>query len=354
MAIHSHLLHRIVINRARLVRRSLCLCFGAMAFACTMTKAQETTTPSLPEANPETPPASAGVQTNPAIPKLPPSVEVKRDIVYVQRGNHALKLDLYSSPGSTPQPLAIWIHGGGWRLGSKDTWVNPLFLATNGFTVASIEYRLSQEALFPAQIEDSKAAVRFLRANAATYNLDPNRFAAIGESAGGNLVSLLGTTGGSKNLTDAPDSPVSDQVQAVIDLFGPADLSLQLPPLSEEKNGTAPYYIHKLIGHTYDERPDLYLAGSPIHYISSTTPPFLILHGEGDPVCPVAQSLEFFAALQKAGISSALIVVPVSYHAGPAFWTAEKQQRMISFLQNALKIPTASGVAETDQGKSEK
>ena len=275
----------------------------------------------------------------PPMPTPPPGVKVLRDIVYVQRGEKALKLDLYLPADQTsPRPLAIWIHGGGWRKGSKNEWVNPLFLTSRGFAVASIQYRLSFQAIFPSQIEDCKAAVRFLRANAGVHGLDPERFAAIGESAGGNLASLLGTTGGLKELSDAPESPVSDRVQAVIDLFGPADLTA-IP--DDEQPDSASFFDDKLLGGTPGQRPDLARAASPIYHISSETPPFLILHGKGDPLVPSAQSEMFFAALQKAGIPSELVIVPVSYHAGPGFWTETMQDKMVLFLDKTLRIPQA-------------
>jgi acetyl esterase/lipase len=191
------------------------------------------------------------------IPVVLPGVTAHLDIVYAQRGaNHPMKLNLYVPSGANPKPLVIWMHGGGWRMGSYKDWIHPLFLTSQGYAVASIEYRLSKEAVFPAQIEDCKAAVRFLRANAKTYNLDPERFAATGESAGGNLASMLGTTGGSKELTDAPEDPVSDRVQAVIDLCGPSDLTL-VPDTGFDVEGTVPFFVYKLLGHKPSERPDL-------------------------------------------------------------------------------------------------
>jgi acetyl esterase/lipase len=275
------------------------------------------------------------------IPVVPPEVTAHLDTVYAQRGaNRPMKLNLYLPPGAAPKPLVIWIHGGGWRMGSYKDWIHPLFLASHGYAVASIEYRLSKEAVFPAQIEDCKAAVRFLRANAKTYNLDPERFAASGESAGGNLAAMLGTTGGLKELTDAPEDPASDRVQAVIDLCGPADLTL-VPDAGFDVEGTVPFFVYKLLGHTPSERPDLAQAASPVYHLSAQAPPFLILHAQGDPLCPVAQSQALYAALQKAGISSELIVVPVSSHVGPFFWTDAMHEKMVSFLQKALQLPSS-------------
>ncbi len=148
----------------------------------------------------------------------------KKDLEY---GPHGVgnRLDLYLPPkADAPTPLVIWIHGGGWEAGNKD---NPpgLGLLKKGYALASINYRLSQEAKFPAQIEDCKAAIRFLRANAKKYNLDPDHFGVWGASAGGHLVALLGTTGGVKELEgDGPNKEESSAVQAVVDWFGPTDM----------------------------------------------------------------------------------------------------------------------------------
>jgi acetyl esterase/lipase len=124
--------------------------------------------------------------------QLAEGVEIVRDVVYAQIGDRALAMDLYWHPGAgEPEPLVVWGHGGAWMSGDK-TWMPPVsYLLDNGFAMASIDYRLSQEALFPAQIEDCKAAIRWLRANAARYNLNPDRVGAWGESAGGYLVALL-------------------------------------------------------------------------------------------------------------------------------------------------------------------
>jgi acetyl esterase/lipase len=278
-----------------------------------------------------------GPAQNTEFPVIPPGVEAHRDIIYSQRDRQRpLMLDLYLPAGANPKPLVIWIHGGGWRTGDKGTWVHPLFLTALGYAVASIDYRFSDEAIFPAQIEDCKTAVRFLRASAAEYHLDSERFAVCGESAGGQLASLLGMTGGSSELTDAPDNPVSDRVQAVIELCGPSDFA-KVPDGKQE--GTAPYFAYKLFGQLPSQCPELVRAASPVYHISAQTPPFLILHGKGDPIVPLAQSEELFAALQKAKVASELVVVPVAYHVGPDFWTPPMQEKMAGFLKSALRLP---------------
>ncbi len=156
---------------------------------------------------------------------LPPGVKALKDLEYGKASGRAMLLDLYlPEKGDKPVPLIIWIHGGAWMGGSKDGSGPALRFTANGYAVAHIGYRLSQEAKFPAQIYDCKAAVRWLRANATKYNLDPNKFVAWGSSAGGHLVTLLGTSGGVAELEgNDNDLKESSRVQAVVDWFGPTD-----------------------------------------------------------------------------------------------------------------------------------
>src|SRR5713101_8014594 len=156
--------------------------------------------------------------------RLPDGVKALRDLEYVKGGHERQKLDLYLPEKSDgPLPLIVWIHGGGWIGGNKENPPGLEFL-NRGYALASINYRLSQHAKFPAQIEDCKAALRWLRANAKTYNLDPDRIGVWGESAGGHLVALLGTTGDVKELEGEEGNPQqSSEVQAVVDWFGPTD-----------------------------------------------------------------------------------------------------------------------------------
>src|SRR5262249_12628746 len=147
---------------------------------------------------------------------------IHRDLPYVTGGHQRQTLDLYLPSAEQPVPLIIWIHGGAWRVGSKEDDL-PLDYLAQGCAVASINYRLSQHALFPAQIEDCKAAVRWLRANATRFKLDPQRFGAWGPSAGGHLAALLGTTGAVRAFEVGANLVVSSRVQAVVDYFGPTD-----------------------------------------------------------------------------------------------------------------------------------
>ena len=153
-------------------------------------------------------------------PKVPEGVTVYRDVAYVTDGHERQKLDLYVPEVGENLPLIIWVHGGAWRGGDKAHYVRMEYLKA-GYAGASINYRLSQHAIFPAQIEDVKAAVRWLRTNAETYRLDPNRFAAWGSSAGGHLVAMLGTAGDVAEFEVGENLKVSSRVQAVVDYFGP-------------------------------------------------------------------------------------------------------------------------------------
>src|SRR5579859_7847618 len=153
---------------------------------------------------------------------LPSGTVVYRDLAYVTGGHPRQVLDLYMPHAAGPLPLIVWIHGGAFRMGSKDDPV-PVAMLQQGYAIASLNYRLSQHALFPAQIEDCKAAVRWLRAHAATYGLDPSHIASWGESAGGHLAAMLGTAGHERGFDVGEHLEYSSRVQAVLDFFGPTD-----------------------------------------------------------------------------------------------------------------------------------
>jgi len=233
-----------------------------------------------------------------------------RDQVYAEGGGKSQSLDLYvPTDGPAKKPLVIWVHGGGWRQGSKEGGPTlPLLRA--GFAVASINYRLSQEALFPAQIEDCKAAVRWLRANADKYGLDKTKFGAWGGSAGGHLVALLGTSGGVKELEGKlGNAGESSRVQAVCDFYGPIDFESTSLGSASGKDAIA-----FLLGGPVETKRDLAAMANPIKYIDRADPPFLICHGDKDVVVPDIQSKMLNEALQKAGVSSELVIVPGGSH----------------------------------------
>ena len=249
--------------------------------------------------------------------RVPEGVTALRDIPYVTDGHERQKLDLYLPKTENKLPLIIWVHGGAWREGSKEN-PRPLQYLSDGYALASINYRLSQHVIFPAQIEDCKAAVRWLRANAEKYKIDPNRFAAWGESAGGHLVALLGTTGNVKKFDVGENTKVSSRIQAVVDCFGPTDF------LQMDEHRIEGGMVHnipdspeaQLIGGPIVENKEKAAKANPITYITKDDPPFLIIHGDADPLVPHHQSELLETALKKASVPVSFYTVKGGGHGG--------------------------------------
>jgi acetyl esterase/lipase len=256
------------------------------------------------------------MQPNQHVPQLPEGIRFEQDLVYARIGQRELKLDLYwQARTAAPAPAIVWIHGGAWRAGDKSQPDAALSLLSAGYGVASVGYRLSQEALFPAQIEDCRAAVRWLRANAERYNLDPHRFGAWGASAGGHLAALLGTTHHVREWDRLGDNQEwSSAVQAVCDWFGPTDF-LRMNDVPGVMDHDAPDSPEsQLVGGPIQENRDRVARANPITYIAPGAPPFLIVHGDRDDLVPLNQSELLHAALQQAGVTSTLIVVKGAGH----------------------------------------
>lgn len=251
---------------------------------------------------------------------IPENSQTYRDIPYILDGHNRHSLDLYL-PDTTkfkkPYPLVIWIHGGGWQKGTKDLFGKQAFLLEHGFAMASINYRLSREDQFPEQVYDGKAAIRFLRKYANQYGLDANKFGLWGSSAGGHLVSLIGTTNGIQELEgDLGVTDISSGVQVACDWFGPSDLNQMNVSSTVKSKGakqnTRP--IVKFSGGSFLEKAEVVKKAIPINYVSKDYPPFLIMHDEKDSLLPIEQSEMFYAALQKAGVDSKFIVVKDGVH----------------------------------------
>lgn len=270
-------------------------------------------------------------------PAAAPPASVLRDAPYVTNGHERQELDLYVPAGDGPFPLIIWVHGGAWRAGSKE---NPPALRhlEQGYAVASINYRLSQHAVFPAQLEDCKAAVRWLRANAAQHRLDPNRFAAWGASAGGHLVALLGTTGDVKTFDVGEHLDQSSAVQAVADWFGPTDflqMNPQAGPLGTMDHDAADSPESKLVGGPIRDNPDKVLRASPLHYVTPGDAPFLIVHGDKDPLVAHGQSELLEAALKQANVPVQFYTVQGGSHGG--FKDPQVDVLLEAFFEKHLK-----------------
>ena len=256
------------------------------------------------------------------------------------QGHERQKLDLYIPPNAAAAaPLLVWIHGGAWKEGGKEN-CPAVGMMGKGWVVASLNYRFSQHAIFPAQIEDCKAALRFLRAHAADYHIDKNRVAVWGASAGGHLVALLGVTGATREFDVGDNLEQSSAVSCVIDWFGPTDF-LHWGAGSVVKTDNKDDVVAKLFGGPVPEHLELAKKGSPITWVGKDSAPILIMHGDKDPLVPLQQSETFAAALGKAGVPCVLQVYPGQGHGGPRFNDEAARKLMIEFVEKHTALPGA-------------
>ncbi len=260
----------------------------------------------------------------------PGAVRVVKDLNYTGGTNPAQTLDLYLPTGTKPNkllPLVVFIHGGAWLQGDK-TDSPGLLMAQHGFALASINYRLTNEAIFPAQIEDCRQAIAYLRKNADKWGIDPSRIGVWGVSAGGHLASLLGTSGS----REKPE----EQVQAVLNWCGLSDL-LTVNEQSgsrtkidyEDENGP----VAKFLGGRETKKPELAREASPVTFVSKDDPPFLIVHGDIDDVVPYAQSQELYEKLKTAGVPCRLITIKGGGH---MFGNEEEYKHAMQFFQSTI------------------
>lgn len=294
-----------------------------------------------------------------------------RDVIYANVGGMPLTLDLYRPANTTATlPLVVWIHGGGWRAGSKEAVPREaLSLVEQGFALASVNYRLTSQAgrygeepvIFPAQIHDVKGAVRFLRAQAQNYQIDPERIGVWGSSAGGHLAALLATTGGVAELegTVGGNEKVSSRVQAAVDYFGPTDLLAMADDRATSGGrpvgGVPPgsFAVASLVGHDqpgeglleikakldsteapYPALKVLLGQASPMTHVSADDAPMLIAHGEQDRLVPPIQSQRLYNALKAKGIKVELMMVP---GAGHGILGRQAGEAALRFLGEQLK-----------------
>jgi acetyl esterase/lipase len=269
------------------------------------------------------------------------------DIDYVGDGLTGHLLDIYQpSTASPPYPVVVFIYGSAWRCNDCKgavTHVLPALL-DGGFAVVSINHRASQEAVFPAQIQDCKAAIRYVRANAAVYDLDPDRIGVTGRSSGGHLVAHLGTSGGVTTYTvggvemDIEGSlgehtDASSSVQAVCDWFGPTDFLIMNSCGSDIDHDAPDSPESQLIGGPIQEHPNECALADPITYVDSSDPPFRIFHGDSDPLVPHCQSDSLDQALDAVGVPSDYTLIPGAGHG----WPDENEQAdMVAFFQTYL------------------
>ncbi len=258
------------------------------------------------------------------------------DIPYAQAQGHALALDLHMPAGIAHPPLVVYLHGGAWRAGSKAEY--PKFLVEHGYAVASVEFRASTEARFPANVQDIKAAIRFLRAQEKQYGYRTARIAIAGSSSGAHLAALVGTTNGLAELEGSEGACLqqSSAVQAIVSWYGASDLSTILAQSTPFGVSVREPALKLLLGGLPDEVPELAKLASPVTHIDAHDPPALLLHGDQDRQMPINQTLELEAAYRRAGLSVELMVLDGAGHADPAFNTGEPAQRVIAFLKRTI------------------
>ena len=261
----------------------------------------------------------------------------------------AQKLDIYlPKKGNGPFRVIISIHGGAFMFGDKaDEQVNPMLEGLkHGYAVVSINYRLSGEALFPKNINDVKAAIRWVKANAVSYKMNPDKIAVWGGSAGGNLAALAGTSADVKQLEDLSlgNANQSSRIQAVVDWFGPTNFLLMDEQLKETGNGKPDHSDanspeSKLLGQKITAIPSKVQLANPETYISKDDPPFLIEHGTKDQLVPTQQSVNFAARLTTVlGKKKVTIhLLEGARHGGPEFETKENLELVFRFLNAVLK-----------------
>jgi acetyl esterase/lipase len=259
-------------------------------------------------------------------------VDVWKDVEYAKVDGYSLKLDLYVPENvAAPVPLIVDVHGGGWMAVDKTEMI-ARGIIPHGFAVASIDYRLSGQAIFPAQIYDCKAAVRWLRAHATAYRLNPDKIGAWGDSAGGHLVALLGLTADHPELEgDEGNLNFSSRVQAVCDFYGPTDLWTTDHHLADTVADNA---VPRLIGGLIEQNVEKARLASPLNYVSSNACPFLIEHGDKDPIVPLEQSIALNDALQKVGVPTQLYVVKGGGH---GFGDPQAYALALAFFNHYLK-----------------
>jgi acetyl esterase/lipase len=263
--------------------------------------------------------------------------KIVADVPFAQSGDTELKLDLYLPDTGTPAGLIVWVHGGAWRSGSR-TAVDLKGLVAHGWAVASVDYRLSPVAKFPAQIHDIKAAVRFLRAHAADYGYPPGRIVIAGSSAGAHLAALVGVTNGHPELEgNVGHNPgVSSDVQAIVDLYGASNLTTILSQSTPHGLNVRVPALDLLLGGQPDKLPELARLASPVFHVDAHDPPLWLRHGDQDNQMPPAQSRELHAAYEKSGLVVDFQYVPGSGHGGPAFTDPASLAQIDRFLRTHL------------------
>ncbi len=266
--------------------------------------------------------------------------KIIRDLKFASVGDASLLLDLYlPEGGAKPVGLIVWVHGGAWRAGSRSS-VDLAGMAARGWAVASVDYRLSPVAKFPAQVHDIKAAIRYLRAHAKEHGYPASRFVVAGSSAGGHLAALVGVTNGERELEGAVGSErqVSSDVQAIVSLYGASNLTSILSQSTPHGLSVRVPALELLLGGQPQAVPELARLASPVFHVDAADPPLLMLHGDQDNQMPINQSHELAGAYAKLKLPVQLVVVHGSGHGGPAYTSPANLQLIDEFLRKHLGV----------------
>lgn len=298
----------------------------------------------------------------PAVPSLaqrvPPAlagkVTVDADVEYGKAGERSLKLDVIrpKSENNEPRPCLVWIHGGGWQGGNKSSGTQRLagLVSSGDYVGVSVGYRLTDEGSWPAQIHDCKAAIRWVRANSKKYNINPDKIGVWGASAGGHLVSLLGTSGDVAELEGENDTPgVSSRVACVVDFCGPSDFLAFGKSNPRLNNPGSP--VFKLLGGPLAEKQDAARQASPVTYVSKDDPPFLIMHGTADSTVHISQAERLSAKAKEAGVNVTFVKIEGGGH---GFGGEEVNARVKAFFEKHLLGKDVAVSADAIQGPAGK
>ena len=259
-----------------------------------------------------------------------------KDIVYATVDGKELRLDIYMPSAIAAPHLLVWVHGGAWKSGTKESV--PKVFVENGFAVASLDFRQSTEARFPAQVNDIKAAIRFLRAKASEYGYKGDKFAIAGSSSGGHLAALVGVSNGNKELEGTVGNYLnqSSHVQAIVDYFGASNLMTILSQSTPFGLNMRRPALKLLLGASPDSVKTLAQLASPVMHVDKSDPPLLIFHGDLDPQMPINQSHELEGQYKKLGLDVEFDVVHGAAHGGDAFFAGEYLEKVTKFLRRTL------------------
>jgi acetyl esterase/lipase len=260
---------------------------------------------------------------------------IHKDVVYATVEGKDLGLDLYMPSGVHP-PLVVWVHGGAWRSGTKAR--PPMAFVENGFAMASLDFRQSVDARFPANVHDIKAAIRFLRAKASDYGYRTDRIAIAGASSGGHLAALVGVSNGNQELEGTVGTHLtqSSDVAAIVDYYGASNLTTILAQSTPFGLNMRRPALELLLGAPPDETRRLAELASPVTHVDRNDPPLLIFHGDQDPQMPINQSHELEGVYEKMGLDVHFDVVHGAAHGGDAFFSPDRVARAVAFLRRTI------------------